>query len=146
MHLEYTFLELGRDLFFIGIFGEGERAQKCSKGSLNPMELLFLFFLLALALTGNGKDAIFNRHFHLLLFHLRQVCLDQVFLIVFGDVHPRRPIRQRDIAVAKQPPGKPPELRKPSEESCPTDSELRRVHETDSIFLMISYFISSFLG
>jgi len=66
------------------------------------MEFLVLLLLFTLALAGDGQDAIFDRHFDFLFFHFRQVRLDQVFLVILGDVHFRGPIGQRDVAVGRQ--------------------------------------------
>ena len=51
MHFEHAILELGRDLSRVGILRDCERAQECAIGALDPMEFLFLFFLLGLALA-----------------------------------------------------------------------------------------------
>ena len=65
-----------------------ERAEAAFK----PMEFLLLFFLLGFALAGNVKNAVFNCDFNVILLRLGQVNLEQILVIIFGDIYQRRPI------------------------------------------------------
>jgi hypothetical protein len=56
------------------------------------MEFFLLFFLFRSALAGNVKNAVFDCYFNVILLHLGQVSLEQILMIILGDVHQGRPI------------------------------------------------------
>ncbi len=53
------------------------------------MEFPFLIFLFAFAFSGNAEDAVLNRYPHVILFHLRQVSFEHVFVIILTDINLR---------------------------------------------------------
>src|SRR2546430_5435419 len=61
------------------------------------MVFLLRLLLLELAFAGDRKDSVLDCHFYVFLFHVRQLGLDYVFLVIFGDVGERFPISNGDI-------------------------------------------------
>src|SRR5438132_2572827 len=92
VNLQYAVFELSHDLGWIRIFGYGERTLKGAEEAFEPMEFSLLFFLLGSALAGNVKNAVFDCDFNVILLHLGQVSLEQILMIILGDVHQGRPI------------------------------------------------------
>jgi hypothetical protein len=56
------------------------------------MEFFLLVFLFGSALAGNVKNAVFDCYFNVILLHLGQVSLEQILMIILGDVHQGRPL------------------------------------------------------
>jgi len=87
MHFQHSVVELRRDFRTVGIFRQREAASEVTKGALDAMEFLFLIFLHAFALSGNAKDAIFDCYPNVILLHFRQVCFEQVLVIILADIN-----------------------------------------------------------
>jgi hypothetical protein len=63
------------------------------------MESSFVIFLLALAFSGNGKDAAFDCYSHVILLHFGQVSFQEILAIILADINLRRPICDCQAAV-----------------------------------------------
>src|SRR5438034_4873908 len=61
------------------------------------MVFLLRLLLLELAFAGDRKDSVLDCHLYVFLFHVRQLGLDDVFLVIFGDVGERFPISDGEI-------------------------------------------------
>src|SRR5438270_4632740 len=61
------------------------------------MVLLLRLLLLELAFAGDRKDSLLNCHLYVILFHVRQLGLYDVFLVIFVDVCERFPISDGEI-------------------------------------------------
>src|SRR6266513_3694301 len=92
MHFQHSVAELRRHFRAIGIFRQREAASEVAKGSLDAMEFPFLTFLFAFALSGNAEDVAFDCYLNIVLLHFRQVCFEQVLVIILTDINFRRPI------------------------------------------------------
>src|SRR5437762_1153036 len=97
VHCKNAFFELGFHLAGVGVIRQRETSHKGPVGALDAVIFSLLLLLFELAFTGNGEDAIFNGDFYLLLFYVRQLCLDDVFLVVLGNVRERRPIGDGEL-------------------------------------------------
>jgi hypothetical protein len=92
MNLQHAVMKLSHDLGWIRILGHCEPALKRAEGALKPMKFSLLFFLLGFALAGNVKNTVFDCYLNVILLHFGQVSLEQILVIIFGDVHQGRPI------------------------------------------------------
>src|SRR5882724_5918629 len=87
MHPEHAILELRVHFVGVGVVRDNEASLEAAVGALDAMILLVLLFLLGLAFTRDGQHAILDGDFYVLFFHFGQLGLDEVFLLVLGDVH-----------------------------------------------------------
>src|SRR5438270_1373397 len=97
---EHAVLEFSLYLARVGHVRKAKGPHESAVGSFDPMIFLLLLFLFELAFTGDGKNAVFNGDFYILLFYIRQLGFNHVLFVVFGDVGERRPIGQGDFVVA----------------------------------------------
>ena len=97
MHGKHAVFELGADLRGAGIIREREAAPKAAVGAFDAVILLAFLLLLELAFAHDGQRALLRRDLHVLFLHFRQLGLDQVFLVVFADVHQRGPFGHRYV-------------------------------------------------
>src|SRR5438445_3438873 len=101
MHLEYAVLELRSHLLPIGVFRKGEAARKAPIGALHAVILPALFLLLKHPLSRDGEHIVLNRHLYVLLLDLGKLGLDEIFIIIFHDVHHRRPLGHRQCLILR---------------------------------------------
>src|SRR5437667_11327218 len=76
------------------------------------MVFLLRLLLLELAFASDRKDSVFDCHFYVFLFHVRQLGFNHVFLAIFGNVGERFPISNGDTlssvrGAAREEPRKP---------------------------------------
>ena len=93
--MEHPVLELGGHLAPVRILGQGEAANEAPIGAFNPVILLPFFFLLECPLAGHRQDLILHRQAHILFLHVRQLGLNEVFLLILRNVHQGRPLGYR---------------------------------------------------
>ena len=72
------------------------RQTEAAIGTLHAVILSALFLLLKFAFAGDDEHAVFDRDFDLFLFDLGQFGLDEVFLVIFGNVNQWRPFCEGD--------------------------------------------------
>src|SRR5437762_14085899 len=94
---EHAVLEFSFHSISIGQVGKSETANETAIGAFHSMVFLLCLFLLELAFAGDREDAVLDCHFYVFLFHVRQLGLDDVFLVIFGNVGERLPISESDI-------------------------------------------------
>src|SRR5947199_6068516 len=70
---------------------------KLSIAALNPMVVLSLLFVLDAPFAGYREHVLVEVYLHVLAVDLRQLDLDQEGILIFVDVHGRRPGLERDI-------------------------------------------------
>ena len=87
MHFQHSVVEVRRHFRAIGIFRQREAASESAKGSFDAMEFLFLIFLHAFAFSGNAEDAIFDCYPNVFLLHFRQVCFEEIPVIILTDIN-----------------------------------------------------------
>src|SRR6266478_2628793 len=97
MYCEHAIFELGVYFVEIGIVGQGEAAHEGAVAAFDAVIFLFLLFFLKLAFPGDGQHAIFDRDLYVFFFHIRQFGLNDIFLIILGDVRKWRPFRQSNL-------------------------------------------------
>ena len=94
MNSQDTILKLRLDSFCVRIVGQGEAANEAAVGSFNAM--VAFVFLFELALTGDGEHSVLDRDFDVVFLYSRQLGLNDVFLVVFGDIGNGLPIGQSE--------------------------------------------------
>jgi hypothetical protein len=92
VNLQYSVAKLRRHLRAISIFRQGKAASEATKGTLDTVKFSLLILLLGFAFSGNAKDAVFDCYPHVILLHFRQVCLEEVLVLILTDINARRPI------------------------------------------------------
>src|SRR5437660_3929640 len=97
MHRKNAVFELGFYVTGIGIVRQSKASHKGPVGAFDAVVLPLFLLLFEPALTGNGEDTIFNGDLYFLLFYVGQLCLDDVFLVVLGNVGKRRPVGDGQI-------------------------------------------------
>src|SRR5437660_2898626 len=101
MHLEHAVLELRSHLLSIGVFRKGEAARKAPIGALHAVILPAFLLLLKHPLSRDGEHIVLNRHLHVLFLDLGKLGLDEIFIVIFHDVHYWRPLGHRQCLILR---------------------------------------------
>jgi len=107
MHGKNALFELVLHVAGVRVIRQREAPHKRPVGALDAVIFFLLLLLFELAFTGNGEDTIFNGDFYVLLFYVRQLCLDDVFLVVLGNVREWRPIGDGELFAIAAAGGRP---------------------------------------
>ena len=90
-------LELCVYLVEISVVGQGKAAHEGAVAAFDSVILLFLLFLFKLPFARDGQHAVFDCNFYVFFSHLGQLSLDEIFLVIFGNVRQGRSFWQRDF-------------------------------------------------
>src|SRR5919197_809784 len=96
-HGQQTILEFRLYFAGIGIVRQSEAAQEGAVAAFDAVIFPFLLFFFELAFAGDGQNAVLDCDLYVFFFHLRQLGLDEIFLLIFGDVRQRRPVGESDF-------------------------------------------------
>src|SRR3989441_1549505 len=101
MHLEHAVLELCSHLLPIGVFRKGEAARKAPIGALHAVILPALLLLLKRPLSRDREHIVLTRPLHIVFLDLGKLGLDEIFIFIFHDVHPRPPPGPRQCLILR---------------------------------------------
>jgi hypothetical protein len=90
MHREDAIFELCVYLVEISVVGQGKAAHEGAVAAFDSVILLFLLFLFKLPFARDGQHAVFDCNFYVFFSHLGQLSLDEIFLVIFGNVRQGR--------------------------------------------------------
>ena len=97
MYGEHAIFELSLHFFRIGIIGQRKAPHKAAVCTLDSVILLVLLLLFEFAFTGRVSTPFSTVTFTSSFFTSGNSSLDEVFLVVLGDVRERRPFGQGDV-------------------------------------------------
>src|SRR5574341_1946825 len=95
MDRQYAILVFGTHFGTVSILRERETPHEAPISSFNAVILLAFLFFLVLPFSRDTKDILLDRDLDVFLLHIRNFRLDEIFLVVFGDVDERRPFGDR---------------------------------------------------
>ena len=90
MHREDAIFELCVYLVEISVVGQGKAAHEGGRSRVRLGDTFFLLFLLKLPFARDGQHAVFDYNFYVFFSHLGQLSLDEIFLVIFGNVRQGR--------------------------------------------------------
>src|SRR6185369_8011220 len=99
IHVQHPVLELRFDGSAVHVGRHRESPHELAIRTLGPMEVFGLFLLFLFAFAFHRQHVFVDFNLDVLLLHVGQVRLDDVFLLRFLDVDRRRPVREEAFVV-----------------------------------------------
>src|SRR6476646_9740472 len=102
-NVQHAILKIGSHILWVHARRQSKRAAEFSVPAFDPVEVVFLFLALKLALTGDNEHVVFQSDVQVFLLHSGHLCLKSWFTRSWSEVNSKKGSLRVILAIAVSP-------------------------------------------